>query len=561
MKYKKIRLCFLAALIISLSWSCEKNNNKSPVRILLLSGQNNHEWSKTTPLLSDVYNNSKLFTVSITEHPDTLNYDSFRKFDVIVSNRNTWPDNNVRLTPDWEAGFMRYMNEGGSAVFIHAGASSFYKWDDYHKIGIGRWGRETSHGKPQKGKVCELSQDHPVTTGFRDFYITDELWKKTDIHPDAKAIASISWTEEESGEQFTEKAVFTSRYGKGRSFYTILGHDERALLNSGLKSILVRGTLWAAGKEKMPELIEELNIASGAENDFSWEKTDSSFCLKNGKYPVWQFNFNNRYGRPYFHPVSASGSILTCVDPPDHPWHLGLWFCWKYINGLNYWEYLDDFKSERTGYKSEGFTEIKDIRLNNNADFTAEIDMDISYYPIEGEPVLSEKSMINISAPADDGSFYIDYDNLYTAVADEVILDRTPVQTEPGGRTWGGYAGLSVRFSQDFTDPFVIAPNDSADYKKNKWVYMGFITLSGGTAGVSIIQNPGFTTTNTSWYIIRTPAIPFFYYSPAVLYDGKITLKKGDQLHLKYRVWIMPGKTGMEELDSKYVEYLNRKLP
>ena len=69
---------------------------------------------------------------------------------------------------------------------------------------------------------------------------------------------------------------------------------------------------------------------------------------------IWQYNFNNRFGKPYFHPVRVKNSTLTCVSPPDHPWHLGLWFSWKYINGVNYWEYLDDFKSEGTGYKSAG---------------------------------------------------------------------------------------------------------------------------------------------------------------------------------------------------------------
>ena len=213
--------------------------------------------------------------------------------------------------------------------------------------------------------------------------------------------------------------------------------------------------------------------------------------------------------------------------------------------------------SERTGYRSTGITEINDISIKNNDDNSAVIEMDISYHPYGGENVMTEKSLISISAPSDNGSYFIDYDNSYTAVSDEVVLDRTPVQTEPGGRTWGGYAGLSVRFSQDFTDPFIIASDDSVDYKKNRWVYMGFNTLTGDKAGISIIHDPRFTTTNTSWYIIRTPEIPFFYYSPAVLYDGKIILKKGERLHLKYRVWIIPGKTGREELDLKYIEYLN----
>ena len=73
---------------------------------------------------------------------------------------------------------------------------------------------------------------------------------------------------------------------------------------------------------------------------------------------IWQFNFNNRFGMPYFHPLCINNSVLTSASPPDHPWHLGFWFSWKFIDGINYWEYLDDFKSEETGYKSAGITEI-----------------------------------------------------------------------------------------------------------------------------------------------------------------------------------------------------------
>lgn len=554
---RRILIWFFAAICLSIPISCEKNNNKKPVSILILSGKNNHEWEKTTPLLQRIYNETRLFKVDVTNNPDTLNYKKLSLYDVIVSNRNNWPDTTSRMTSEWEEDFLKYINKGGGAVFIHAGASSFYGWEDYHKTGIGRWGQETSHGKPQKGKVSGFDMSHPITKGIRDFYIVDELWEKTEIHPDARPLASVTWVDEADGMQRIENSVFTGITGTGKTFYTILGHDERALLNSGLKTLLIRGTLWAAGIDEMPSLLQELNIHEQLNDSIFFEKTDSCFSLKNGSYPIWQFNFNNRYGRPYFHPVVTAKSILTCVDPPDHPWHLGLWFCWKYINGVNYWEYLDDFKSERTGYKSAGITEIKDISFENGNDFSAKIEMNISYYPENGNEVLTEKSQISISSPSENGSFNIDYYNTYTAVADEVILDRTPVQTEPGGRTWGGYAGLSVRFSQDFTNPFIITETDNTDYKKNNWVYMGFNTLTGDTAGISIIHDPEFTTRNTSWYIIRTPQIPFFYYSPAVIYDGPITMKKGDKLHLKYRVLIIPGKTSKENLDKMYKDYLD----
>jgi hypothetical protein len=257
--------------------------------------------------------------------------------------------------------------------------------------------------------------------------------------------------------------------------------------------------------------------------------------------------------------LTAAGSVITAADPPDHPWHLGLWFCWKYINEVNYWEYVEGHSSAETGYKSDGVTEIDNILIDHKSDFSTDITMNISYHPQNGDVVLTENSRIFISPLFPDKSYYIDYDNIYTTVAEQVILDRTPVQTEPGGRTWGGYAGLSVRFSQDFNSPFLIASTDTVEYKKNAWVYMGFNTLTGGKAGVCIMTDQKFTTPETSWYIIRTREIPFFYYSPGVIYDGKITLKKGDKLHLRYRSWIIPGSISGEELKTKYTSFINNE--
>jgi type 1 glutamine amidotransferase len=560
MKNRRILIWLSAALfIITLTWSCEINNNKSQVRILILSGQNNHEWSKTTPLLTEIYGRAKHFSVSITERPDTLKYTYLKHFDVIVSNWNTWPDNETRFSSEWESDFVRYVNEGGGAVFIHAGASSFYGWDDYHRISAGRWGKETSHGKPQKGMVCDLNQDHPVTVGLSDFYITDELWKKTDIHPDATSLASVAWTDEATGEQFKEKAVFTTRYGKGRGFYTILGHDERAMLNSGFQTLLLRGTIWAAGRKDMTEVPAEIQTYSTAiDSSLVFNRSDSTISLSKGQHIIWQYNFNNRYGKQYFHPINAGNSTLTCVSPPDHPWHMGLWFSWKFINGINYWEYLNEFKSEKTGYRSAGTTRINEMKFSEGKDFAADISLNIQYQPAGGEAVMSELCNLHVSPPLSNGRYYIDYDHTFTPLSSKVVLDRTPIAGEPDGQSWGGYSGLSVRFSQDYSSASIIAPDTANNHKKNPWVYMGFKTLTGKNAGICMMQDPGFTTNVTSWYIINEPAAPFYYYSPAAIYDGKIILGIGENLRLKYRVWILPGETGIEELDSKYVEYINR---
>jgi hypothetical protein len=337
-----------------------------------------------------------------------------------------------------------------------------------------------------------------------------------------------------------------------------LGHNERALLNTGLQTLLLRATQWTSGREVtigIPAGLKKIITSSG--NSYRWEQSDTTLILMYNSDLIWQYNFNNRYGKPYFHPITVRNSTLTCVNPPDHPWHLGLWFSWKFINGINYWEYLNDFKTLDTGYKSEGITEIQKTDIVKNSDFSTDIRMVLLYHPANGEAVMSEKRSIIVSPPFGDGSYFIDFENIFDPLIDEIILDRTPIEGEFDGKSWGGYAGLSVRFNQDYTSPEIIAPADSENFRKNDWLYMGFNTLTGEKAGVSILQNPAYTTPSTSWYVISNPGIPFFYYSPAVLFDSKIILKKGEDLHLKYRVWILPGATGRGELKAKFDQYLN----
>jgi hypothetical protein len=89
---------------------------------------------------------------------------------------------------------------------------------------------------------------------------------------------------------------------------------------------------------------------------------------------------------------------------------------------------------------------------------------------------------------------------------------------------------------------------------------MGFNTLTGEKAGICILPDPSHTTKTTSWYLINDTKTPFYYFSPAVLYDGKIKLIKGEKLHLIYRIWILPGETGKESLNSRYDQYLKDLL-
>jgi hypothetical protein len=74
---------------------------------------------------------------------------------------------------------------------------------------------------------------------------------------------------------------------------------------------------------------------------FQWDlQSDNQFALKHNNKIVWQFNADpSDASKPYFDPLCVvGGQSLTLPKPADHIWHLGHWFSWKYINGVNYWE-------------------------------------------------------------------------------------------------------------------------------------------------------------------------------------------------------------------------------
>ena len=59
----------LTFMVIFCCVDCKKEDL---IKVLILSGKNNHEWQKTTPLLVKIYRNPELFIAKVTEKPDTL---------------------------------------------------------------------------------------------------------------------------------------------------------------------------------------------------------------------------------------------------------------------------------------------------------------------------------------------------------------------------------------------------------------------------------------------------------------------------------------------------------
>jgi uncharacterized protein len=214
------------------------------LRVLIFSGQNNHDWRQTTPKLKSILAASGRFTVDVTEHPEQGDARLFAGYDVILSNWNTFGNPTVTNWPDaTRAAFLDFVRSGKGVVVVHAGGSSFYDWPEYQQVVGASWKLgQTSHGSPHEFTV-KAEPDHPVTRGVAPFRTTDELWVRPGLDPRVQILAT--------GDD--QPVALCTRFGKGRGFTILMGHSAQFADTPGFQTLLLRGTEWAGtGEVSLP---------------------------------------------------------------------------------------------------------------------------------------------------------------------------------------------------------------------------------------------------------------------------------------------------------------------
>jgi hypothetical protein len=259
-----------------------------PIRVMLLDGEQGgpyHAWQETSPYLKRMLDETGLFQVDVVTAPppggDFTNFKpDFRQYKVIVVNYDA-PDE--RWSDELKASFEQYVKNGGGLVIVHAADNAFPHWKAYNEmIGIGGWrgrdeksgplwyykdgklvsdttpGRAGGHGARLAFKIVDRVTDHPITKGLPKewMHVPDELYATLrGPGENMTALATAYSDPSNRGTGRDEPILMVLKYGKGRVFHTILGHDLAALNCVGFITTYQRGTEWAAtGKvtQKVP---------------------------------------------------------------------------------------------------------------------------------------------------------------------------------------------------------------------------------------------------------------------------------------------------------------------
>lgn len=252
----------IAAVVIALSVltqltpAADKQGAEGKIRLLILSGANNHDWKTTTPALKQMYEDSGKFTAEVTDDVPGLKPDDFKKYDALVCNYTTWPNiEGHRLPAETEKAMLDYVSSGHGFVLFHAASTVWNDWPEFcNMVGLTWKKGQSSHGKYHSFTVNILDREHPVTQGMKDFqHFKDELYGKQILHAGAKVLASAFSDKAMGGSGTNEAMIVTVDFGKGRVFHNAMGHDTKPMTDPAFISLMLRGTEWAAtGKVTIP---------------------------------------------------------------------------------------------------------------------------------------------------------------------------------------------------------------------------------------------------------------------------------------------------------------------
>ena len=251
-----------------------------PIKTLLITGQNNHNWPVSHVVLEKILENSGLFEVDLAVSPAkgedmsgfVLDFEPYQLV-VLDYNGDAWP----KETRDR---FLAYAERGGGIVVYHAADNAFADWPEYNRIcALGGWenrdekagpyvywqggalvrddspGVGGSHGKQHQYVLNGRKMDHPVTAGLPEHWLhgQDELYDRMRGPGNIKDLLYTAYSEKSTGGSGREEPlIFTVDYGKARIFHTMLGHAGETVENStamqcvGFQVTLLRGAEWAA---------------------------------------------------------------------------------------------------------------------------------------------------------------------------------------------------------------------------------------------------------------------------------------------------------------------------
>jgi len=192
------------------------------------------------------------FQLTVSQEAEkAITPENLKNLDVIIF----YTTGELPLTDGQKSAFLDFVKSGKAFIGIHSATDTFYQWPEYGEM-IGGYFNKHPWTSRDTVTIKTIDRRFPVTKHWEEsFKLTEEIYQFKNFNAEnvkvTMALDTANTDMTKPGVEAKEFPISWYRsYGKGRVFYTALGHNPEVWRDQRYQTMIVNAIKWASGQLK-----------------------------------------------------------------------------------------------------------------------------------------------------------------------------------------------------------------------------------------------------------------------------------------------------------------------
>ncbi len=229
-----------------------RNPKKGSLLYMTLSaGYKHSSVAPSRDIVKEIGEKSGAFDTTVTDDVSSFTAANLKKYDAVMF----YTTGELPMTDEQKHDFIQFIKSGHGFVGVHSATDTFYLWSDYADL-IGGYFNEHPWHEQVTVEVADPA-DPLVKFLGNSFQINDEIYQIADFRAaDSHVLLRLDPKSVDLHKRGVHQRYYgwplawTRRDGKGRVFYTGLGHEEAVWKDERFQTLLLNGIKWAMGQRR-----------------------------------------------------------------------------------------------------------------------------------------------------------------------------------------------------------------------------------------------------------------------------------------------------------------------
>lgn len=223
-----------------------RGNKKEKLLYLTLSAGFKHgSVPLSREIVKEIGDQSGAFETTVADDVSPFTADNLKNYDAVMF----YTTGELPMTDEQKNAFIHFIKSGHGFVGVHSATDTFYMWPEYLEL-IGAYFND--HPWHQQVTVDVVDPANPIVSFLgKSFQVKDEIYQMSDFQYRTSHVllkldpSSVDLKNPRVRRRFYGwPLAWTRMDGKGRVFYTALGHEDAVWKDERYQKLLLNGIKW-----------------------------------------------------------------------------------------------------------------------------------------------------------------------------------------------------------------------------------------------------------------------------------------------------------------------------